>query len=297
MARRAAGRAGSSIRAPRSTATSTGSRPTRRRAAASGGIALTHGHADHTDGVAGLLARVGRRPRRPRPRGRARPCGSPTGTRSGRCSAIATPGHAPDHLAFLAGRALFTRRRRARARQRLRRARPRGAARLPRGARPAARARPRRDLPRSRAARRRSPRAKLAEYRDHRLDRERRLVAALDDGLRTPDELLDRVWSDVPSVLRPAAAVTLAAHLDKLAGGGAPAGGRGPRRAAAIRCRLNADAPVRFARSRPRDSGVTPSWPSRRRSRSAASARPTAAWWRRSTTGWSRSCGRTRTIR
>jgi hypothetical protein len=41
-------------------------------------------------------------------------------------------------------------------------------------------------------------------------------VAALDDGLRTPDELLDRVWSDVPSILRPAAAVTLAAHLDKL---------------------------------------------------------------------------------
>ncbi len=42
-------------------------------------------------------------------------------------------------------------------------------------------------------------------------------MAALDDGLRTPDALLDRVWSDVPSVLRPAAAVTLAAHLDKLA--------------------------------------------------------------------------------
>ena len=60
------------------------------------------------------------------------------------------------------------------------------------------------------------PRAKLAEYRDHRLERERRLVAALDDGLRSPDDLLDRVWSDVPSILRPAAAVTLAAHLDKL---------------------------------------------------------------------------------
>ncbi len=60
------------------------------------------------------------------------------------------------------------------------------------------------------------PRAKIEEYRDHRLERERRLVAALGDGLRTVDELLDRAWSDAPAVLRPAAAVTLASHLDKL---------------------------------------------------------------------------------
>jgi hypothetical protein len=31
------------------------------------------------------------------------------------------------------------------------------------------------------------------------------------------DELLDRAWDDAPPALRPAAAVTLAAHLDKLA--------------------------------------------------------------------------------
>jgi hypothetical protein len=30
------------------------------------------------------------------------------------------------------------------------------------------------------------------------------------------DELLNRVWDDAPAALRPAAAVTLAAHLDKL---------------------------------------------------------------------------------
>mgnify|MGYP000998604438 FL=1 len=41
-------------------------------------------------------------------------------------------------------------------------------------------------------------------------------MAALAEGRRTVDELLDRAWSDVPSVLRPAAAVTLASHLDKL---------------------------------------------------------------------------------
>jgi glyoxylase-like metal-dependent hydrolase (beta-lactamase superfamily II) len=60
------------------------------------------------------------------------------------------------------------------------------------------------------------PQAKLDEYIEHRLDRERRLVAALDAGLREHDELLDEVWSDVPRELRPAAALTLEAHLEKL---------------------------------------------------------------------------------
>jgi hypothetical protein len=61
------------------------------------------------------------------------------------------------------------------------------------------------------------PAAKLAEYLAHRRDRERRLVDALEQGLREVGELLDAAWYDVPSALRPAAAVTLAAHLDKLA--------------------------------------------------------------------------------
>jgi glyoxylase-like metal-dependent hydrolase (beta-lactamase superfamily II) len=60
------------------------------------------------------------------------------------------------------------------------------------------------------------PAAKLDEYISHRLDRERRLVEALESGLRTRDELLDAAWSDVPPDLRPAAALTLAAHLEKL---------------------------------------------------------------------------------
>jgi glyoxylase-like metal-dependent hydrolase (beta-lactamase superfamily II) len=61
------------------------------------------------------------------------------------------------------------------------------------------------------------PRAKLDEYVAHRLERERRLVEALTAGRRTVDELLDDVWDDAPVALRPAATVTLAAHLDKLA--------------------------------------------------------------------------------
>jgi glyoxylase-like metal-dependent hydrolase (beta-lactamase superfamily II) len=60
------------------------------------------------------------------------------------------------------------------------------------------------------------PVAKLDEYIEHRLDRERRLLEALESGLRTEDELLDATWPEVPSELRGAAALTLAAHLEKL---------------------------------------------------------------------------------
>jgi glyoxylase-like metal-dependent hydrolase (beta-lactamase superfamily II) len=60
------------------------------------------------------------------------------------------------------------------------------------------------------------PREKLDEYLDHRSERERLLTQALAEGRRSVEELLDAAWSDVPSALRPAAAVTLLAHLDKL---------------------------------------------------------------------------------
>ena len=60
------------------------------------------------------------------------------------------------------------------------------------------------------------PAAKLDEYIAHRMDRERRLLAALDAGLRSEDELLDAAWSEVPSELRPAARLTLEAHMEKL---------------------------------------------------------------------------------
>jgi glyoxylase-like metal-dependent hydrolase (beta-lactamase superfamily II) len=60
------------------------------------------------------------------------------------------------------------------------------------------------------------PRAKLDEYIAHRLDRERRLLEALAAGRRSKDELLDAAWPDAPAHLRPAAALSLAAHLEKL---------------------------------------------------------------------------------
>ena len=61
------------------------------------------------------------------------------------------------------------------------------------------------------------PAAKLDEYLAHRLERERLLVEALDDGARDVDAMLDHAWSDVPPELRGAATLTLQAHLEKLA--------------------------------------------------------------------------------
>jgi glyoxylase-like metal-dependent hydrolase (beta-lactamase superfamily II) len=187
------------------------------------GIALTHRHGDHADGVLGLLERVG-----PVPVASSTgwlPEGAPAGTDAvtvgedgafGPFSVAATPGHAADHVVFVAGDAAFVGDTvlgqgsvllvpHERALQgyldALRRLRARGLAILLPGHGPVV---PDAD-------------AKLDEYVAHRLDRERRVVAALDDGARTADELLDAVWDDAPGILRLAAAVTLRAHLDKLA--------------------------------------------------------------------------------
>jgi glyoxylase-like metal-dependent hydrolase (beta-lactamase superfamily II) len=60
------------------------------------------------------------------------------------------------------------------------------------------------------------PAAKLAEYVEHREMRERLLLAALERGERSRKALLAEAWSDVPDQLRPAAAMVMEAHLQKL---------------------------------------------------------------------------------
>jgi glyoxylase-like metal-dependent hydrolase (beta-lactamase superfamily II) len=60
------------------------------------------------------------------------------------------------------------------------------------------------------------PAAKLAEYVEHREMRERRLLAALERGERSKDALLAEVWDDVPDEVRPAAALVMEAHFQKL---------------------------------------------------------------------------------
>jgi glyoxylase-like metal-dependent hydrolase (beta-lactamase superfamily II) len=179
-----------------------------------GGIALTHDHPDHT---AALKAIRGRFPRAP-VAGSGGAVDVMLGERSsfGPLIAVPTPGHSTDHLAFVAGSAGFT-----------------GDAVLGEGSvflspDPGALAsylaalRGLRDLDLAVLCPGHGPPVhdadrKLEEYIDHRLDRERRLLAALAGGKRRVQELLDEVWDDAPAVLRPAAAVTLAAHLDKLA--------------------------------------------------------------------------------
>ncbi|HWB68556.1 MAG TPA: MBL fold metallo-hydrolase [Solirubrobacterales bacterium] len=60
------------------------------------------------------------------------------------------------------------------------------------------------------------PAAKLAEYVEHREMRERRLLSALQRGERSRAALLAEAWSDVPEAMRPAAALVVEAHLQKL---------------------------------------------------------------------------------
>lgn len=64
------------------------------------------------------------------------------------------------------------------------------------------------------------PAAKLAEYVEHRQMRERRLLAALEEGERSRAQLLATVWDDIPMELLPMAAMAMEAHLEKLEGEG-----------------------------------------------------------------------------
>jgi glyoxylase-like metal-dependent hydrolase (beta-lactamase superfamily II) len=178
------------------------------------GIALTHDHADHAEAVPAIrsqfpqAALAGARGEVDRVLGE--------GDSFGPLTAVKTPGHAPDHLSYVVSDVAMT-----------------GDAVLGEGSvfiypDPGALAGYLDGLERLRRfdlsvlAPGHGPPvyevdAKFQEYISHRLDRERRLLAALAAGRRGVEELLDEVWDDAPQSLRPAAAVTLAAHLDKLA--------------------------------------------------------------------------------
>lgn len=169
------------------------------------GIVLTHGHADHADGAQSLSERAGGPPIvRPR-----------HDEEVGPFRALATPGHAPDHVCLLLGRVLFT-----------------GDTVLGKGSVFIGPGEGSLSAYLDSLRRLREldldvlcpghgpfvwrPREKLDEYLAHRLDRERRLVGALAAGARTHDEMLDAAWPEVPRELRGAAALTLEAHLEKL---------------------------------------------------------------------------------
>jgi glyoxylase-like metal-dependent hydrolase (beta-lactamase superfamily II) len=187
-----------------------------------GGVALTHDHSDHSGAVAMVRERF---PHAPVAAARGEVDRLlRDGSAFGPLEAVRTPGHAPDHLAFVVGSAALT-----------------GDAVLGQGSvfiapDPGALTR---YLEALGELRRRhlsvllpghgplvsDPAAKLDEYVAHRLERECRLVQGLDAGARTVGEMLDAAWDDVPELLRPAATVTLAAHLDKLQAEGRLPGG------------------------------------------------------------------------
>ena len=177
------------------------------------GIALTHDHRDHSEAAAALreIHSV------PLAGGRGEvDVALAEGVRFGPLEAVYTPGHAPDHFAFLGAAACFS-----------------GDAVLGQGSvfispDPGAmtgyllaleRLRGREDF--SVICPGHGPvawdaQAKLGEYLEHRAERERRLKLALGEGRRSVRELLEEAWGEVPEVLLPAAQATLAAHLDKL---------------------------------------------------------------------------------
>jgi len=178
-----------------------------------GGVALTHDHHDHAEATREL---VGRHPA-PVAAGRgAVDVSLSEGVRFGPFVPISTPGHAADHFALVGEGACFT-----------------GDAVLGSGSvfispykgalsgylLALTRLRLREDfnvLCPGHGPPVWDAHARLEEYVAHRVDRENLLIMALGEGKRTVAELLDAVWSDVPASLRPVAAATLAAHLDKL---------------------------------------------------------------------------------
>jgi glyoxylase-like metal-dependent hydrolase (beta-lactamase superfamily II) len=168
-----------------------------------GGIALTHSHADHAEGVEPLRALLG-----DVPVGRYGDVNSTFGP----FDVLHVPGHADDHLVFITGRAAFT-----------------GDAVLGEGS-VFVSGRLREYLDGLRRLRAMDlericpghgdevtdPAAKLDEYLAHRAERERKLLAALEAGITDEEGLLDAAWDDAPANVRQFAAITLRAHLEKL---------------------------------------------------------------------------------
>ena len=178
------------------------------------GIALTHDHDDHAGAAEAVRAGAGGVPV-----GAARWEGADVvladGDAFGPLAVVATPGHATDHLAFVAGPVCFTGDA-VLAESSVFVAPDPGALRGYLAALARLRAMALELLCTGHGPPVEDPAALIDRYLAHRADRERRLLAALDDGLRTVDELLDRAWSDAPASLRLAATATLMAHLDKL---------------------------------------------------------------------------------
>ena len=183
-------------------------------------IVLTHDHPDHAPGAPRLSAMTGApiyaaRPAEGRERLRD---GSVVSAGDGSLTAVATPGHSADHVAFhsKASASLFT-----------------GDAILGRGT--SVIDPPEGDLVAYlhslRRMRELAPRtiypghgpavlqaiAKIDEYLEHRATREAQVLAALAEGPRSPDEIVPEIYAGYPSEVHELAGRSVLAHLLKLA--------------------------------------------------------------------------------
>lgn len=171
------------------------------------GVALTHEHGDHSEGVEPMIEALGG-------------AGEVAFLRHGALaeapfSAVHTPGHSADHLVLVLGDVLFS-----------------GdlilggsSTIVPPGGgtliayleslRVVAELAPRLILP-GHGEPIEEAAAAVRNQLAHRIAREDDLLAALAAGTRDREALLDRVWHDVPEALRIAAHVTMQSHLEKL---------------------------------------------------------------------------------
>jgi glyoxylase-like metal-dependent hydrolase (beta-lactamase superfamily II) len=177
-----------------------------------GSILLTHGHGDHADGAESLASAAAEADRGERPA-----IILPTdGEEHAGLRAIATPGHAADHVCLItADRVCFS-----------------GDLVLGRGSTfvppdggsliaymdslARLQAEPIDMICPGHGPWIDDPGAKLAEYVEHREMRERKLLAALERGERSKSALLAEAWDDVPAQMQGAAAMVMDAHLAKL---------------------------------------------------------------------------------
>lgn len=182
-------------------------------------ILLTHDHPDHAPGAAALAAATGAPvyAARPPEGGNRVADGQRIEARDLALTAVATPGHSPDHVAYFEERqrSLFT-----------------GDAVLGRGT--SVIDPPEGDLTAYLRSLRRmvelSPRViypghgpavldgpgKLGEYLEHRAAREEQVLDALAAGLETPEEIVPAIYGDHPVDLYQLAARSVLAHLIKL---------------------------------------------------------------------------------
>ena len=191
-------------------------------------VAVTHTHPDHADGVATyaercdvtLWARRGRESRFERATGcspdRTFSPGDAVPAGDGAVTVLDTPGHAPDHVSFRVGEAILC-----------------GDLAVAEGS--VAVAAPDGDVRAYLTSLRRlhamdsstlypghgpaidDPRTVLARLVDHRLDRERRVLAAVLSGARDPEAVLAAAYDADLTGVRDLARATVVAHLEKLA--------------------------------------------------------------------------------